>query len=149
MDTVDFAQWGSDWHEQMRHAHLTQPVTYVRPGVFTVTLAATFGASSRDIDDGNGVLLSVETYDFKVRRADLLYGDPPVTFLPHPGDRISFARGSNVYWYDVNYHGGEPPWVEHDRFKDTIVIHTDQIQINDLILSGTTVAAEGGYDIPN
>lgn len=119
--------WGSDWLHEMRSSHLTQGVKYERKGKFVIDpLPATASRSVRNIDTGNGIVVAYEVWSFIVSRDALLdAGGNPVE--PEVGDLITvtYASGKTVT-YDVNIFGGEPPWRDHDRAKNSIVIYADE-----------------------
>lgn len=124
---ANLMQWGSDWFHDMRNQHLSQTITYSRPGKFTIAaLPATFSRTTRTLDDGNGVLVAYESWAFVIRRADLVDGATRVT--PAVGDVLSYVRDGVTYKYDVTNQGGEACWRDHDRFKHSIVVYTDHYQ---------------------
>lgn len=123
----DFMKWGSDWYEGVRQDALTTPVVYERKGKFSVSLRATFATGQVTTDDGNGAVVAYGTWDFITKRASLvdLTG---AKFEPQPGDLIHFSDDGENHTYRVSNFGSEPCSVPHDRFRDSVIIHTDFVK---------------------
>lgn len=122
-------QWGSDWFQEMRDQHLSQLVTYERPGKFIlVDINATVSRAQHAVDAGNGVSIAYEDWAFIIKRAQLSFDGLPV--LPQVGDKIAYEIGGKVYHYDVSNSSGGPPWRDHDRFKDSIEVYADHYEVS-------------------
>jgi hypothetical protein len=120
---ADLLQKASAWLEDQRKRHLTQTVVYQRgvPPDNTVEVAATIGSTVFQIEDGAGALLRVESRDYLITAADLVFDDTPIT--PRRGDRI--LEGGLIY--EVSAPGGEPEWRWSDSYRQTMRIHTKQV----------------------
>ncbi len=129
MATVqDFMQWGSDWLDEVRHAELTQDVVYERPSLGEVTIRATFGKNLHEVTDQFGVHLTIESWDFVFRPADLVILGNLIS--PIAGDRIKVsAYTGETYIYEVNRLASEPPARDSDRYKRMIRVHSDQFDV--------------------
>lgn len=123
---ADLLQQGSDWLEDMREAHATRPVAYVR-GVDSVEIFATVGRTVFSIDKGSGVMERIEARDYLVTASALTLGG--VVILPKAGDRILEAEGDKAYVHEVMAPGGEPCWRWSDPYRKTLRIHTKQIAV--------------------
>jgi hypothetical protein len=121
---TDLLQKSSQWLEQKRTQYASHVVIYVR-GVLSAQPLATVGKTLFEVDDGYGVLLRHESRDFLILAADLILDSQVV--LPQRGDRIKETQGSVVYVYEVTAPGKEPVWRYSDPYRQTLRIHTKQI----------------------
>ena len=121
---ADLLQKASAWLEGQRTKFLTLPVVYQR-GADTVEVPATIGATVFQIDDGAGSLLRIESRDYLIRAVDLVLGGNAI--LPKRGDRIREASGTQVIVYEVVGPGDEPCWRWSDAYRQTLRIHTKQV----------------------
>ncbi len=121
---ADLLERSSVWLEDQRNRHMTQSVVYQR-GTDTVELLATIGTTVFQIDDGAGALLRIESRDYLIRATDLLVGGSSV--LPRRGDRIRETKGTQVFVYEVVGPGDEPCWRWSDSYRQTLRIHTKQV----------------------
>ena len=119
----DLLQTGSIWLESQRHKHLAHLVAYCR-GAETVLLLATVGQTSFEVEREFG-LEKVESRDFLVRTQDLVLGDQQVE--PRRGDRVKEAVGNEMAVFEVMAPGDEPPWRYSDPGRQTLRIHTKQV----------------------
>ncbi|MCL2645615.1 MAG: hypothetical protein FWD61_01255 [Phycisphaerales bacterium] len=132
---VDLLQKGMAWLEDQRTKFMTQPVVYQRgggggEGGGTVEVPATIGTTVFQIDDGGGALLRIESRDYLILAADLMIGGTPI--VPRRGDRIretSGTGGGQVFVYEVVGPGDEPCWRWSDAYRQTLRIHTKQIDV--------------------
>jgi len=115
----------SQWLEDQRTRHATSTVQYVR-GSQAAEVPATVGKTTFELDDGYGVLVRHESRDFLVLVADLILGD--VVTLPERGDRIRETQGGTTFTYEVTAPGKEPCWRYSDPYRNTLRIHTKQIE---------------------
>lgn len=120
----DLLQKSSAWLEDQRTKFLTQSVVYQR-GTDTVELPATIGTTVFQIDDGAGALLRIESRDYLIRAVDLVLGGNAI--LPKRGDRIRETSGTQVFVYEVVAPGDEPCWRWSDAYRQTLRIHTKQV----------------------
>lgn len=118
----------SQWLENQRTRHATSTVQYVR-GSQSAAVAATVGKTTFELDDGYGVLVRNESRDFLVLAADLVLGG--VLTLPERGDRIQETQGTAMFTYEVTAPGKEPCWRYSDLYRQTLRIHTKQIETED------------------
>ncbi|MCL2647570.1 MAG: hypothetical protein FWD61_11285 [Phycisphaerales bacterium] len=126
---VDLLQKGMAWLEDQRTKFMTQSVVYQR-GDDSVEVPATLGTTVFNIDDGGGALLRIEARDYLIRASDLMIGETPI--LPKRGDRIRETSGSGVeqvYVYEVVGPGDEPCWRWSDGYRQTLRIHTKQVDM--------------------
>lgn len=126
---ADLLQKGSDWLEDMRTAHASRPVVYVR-GTDSVEVAATVGRTVFRLDKGYGVIERVEARDYLVSGADLVLGG--AVALPKAGDRIREIDGDKAFVYEVMAPGGEPCWRWSDPYRRTLRIHTKHVATEDV-----------------
>jgi len=121
---ADLLQKASAWLEDQRTKFLTQSVVYQR-GTDTTPVPATVGETVFQIDDGAGALLRVESRDYLIRAADLVLAGNAI--LPKRGDRIRETSGTQVIVYEVVGPGDEPCWRWSDSYRQTLRIHTKQV----------------------
>ena len=121
---ADILQQGSDWLQDQRTKHASRSVTYQR-GTDSVVLQATIGRTIFEIDNGHGVLERIESRDFLVLANDLVLLGSAV--LPKRGDRIRETQGTVTYVYEVIAPGKEPEWRWSDPYRETLRIHTKQV----------------------
>ena len=124
---VDLLQKASAWLEAQRTKHMTQLVVYQR-GPDTAQVPATIGTTVFQVDDGAGALIRVESRDYLILAVDLVLGGQAV--LPKRGDRIRETSGAVVIVYEVmspGDSGGEPCWRWSDAYRQTLRIHTKQV----------------------
>ena len=129
MTVADLLQQGSNWLEDMREAHATRPVVYVR-GTDSVEVAATVGRTVFRLDKGYGVMERVEARDYLVLGSAMALSGAAI--LPKAGDRIREIEGGKAYVYEVMAPGGEPCWRWSDPYRRTLRIHTKQIAVEDV-----------------
>lgn len=116
-------QQASAWLDRQRKAHLSSPVTYLRPATGgLIIVLATVGRTVFEINSDIGVLERVESRDFLVSAADLVLGGNVA--LPEPGDVIWELHGTQVLAYEVAAPGGEPCWRYADNHRVMLRIHT-------------------------
>lgn len=101
----DFSNYGQSWLSRQRAAHCGFDVTYSR-GTSSATVAgATKGRRPVTVQDGSGMLLSVEMTTFRLPAARLVLDGVPVK--PLRGDRITTGEG---WVYEVQPVSGEECW---------------------------------------
>lgn len=123
---TDILQQGSNWLEGMRETHATRPLVYVR-GTDSVEVSATVGRTVFRIDKGYGVMERVEARDYLVLGSALALNGQ--TILPNAGDRIREESDGKTFVYEVMAPGGEPCWRWSDPYRQTLRIHTKQIDV--------------------
>ena len=123
---ADLLQRGMAWLESQRTKFMTQSVIYQR-GTDDIEVLATIGTTTFQVDDGDGAMLRVESRDYLILAADLMIGETPI--LPKRGDRIREASGGQVFVYEVMAPGDEPCWRWSDAYRQTMRIHTKQVEI--------------------
>ena len=112
------------WLEGQRVRRLGRQVLYQR-GSHNVTVIATLGRSTFELDDGAGAVLRVESRDFIISAADLVLSGQGVE--PRSGDRIIQAAEGTLWVYEVTAIGGEPAWRWCDPYHRAMRIHTKQV----------------------
>lgn len=117
-------QWGQTFFQDVRHAHVTEVVTYERPGLFVISIDATFARHIHDVDGGEGVYVAIESWEVKTRRSEITFEG--TEYRPRPGDVITRTIGGETFEYEVTADDNEQCFRDYDRFKDSIVIHTAQ-----------------------
>lgn len=95
-------------------------VTYTR-GASVVALTATPGRTQFELDNGDGVILNIESRDYLIDPADLVIAG--TASAPASGDRIT--EGDRVY--EVMPFGREPAWRWSDTHRTRYRVHTKQI----------------------
>ncbi|MCR4415293.1 MAG: hypothetical protein NUV77_23015 [Thermoguttaceae bacterium] len=125
---ADILQRASDWLEDQRTKYATRVVVYQR-GDSSVSLPATVGRTTFEVQGELGVVERTESRDFLVRAGDLVL-DGAAT-LPQRGDRVREAAGDKVQVYEVMAPGQEPCWRYSDPYRKTLRIHTKQTDTED------------------
>jgi len=82
--------------------NVSSPVVYVR-GSQECELDASFGKTKFEIVDQVGMLQNVESHDFILRSASMLFGDE--LFIPRDLDEVRVTRGGHVHRYIVTQYG--------------------------------------------
>ena len=119
----DLLQTGSNWLESQRHKYLAHAVAYCR-GAESVELNATVGRTTFEVEREFGVE-KVESRDFLIRGQDLVLNGQQVE--PSQGDRIKETIGETVLVFEVMAPGDGPPWRYSDPGRQTLRIHTKQV----------------------
>jgi hypothetical protein len=120
----DLLDLGAAFLDAKRHQHLSRPVLY-RRGTDEKEVHATVGKTEFEQADDAGLIHRVESRDFLVRTTDLDLGAGPI--LPRAGDQVRETTGTNVFVYEVNAPGGQPPWRYSDPYRRVLRIHTKHI----------------------
>ena len=123
---ADLLQQGSNWLEGMREKHAVRSVVYVR-GTDSVEVSGTVGRTVFRVDKGYGVMERVEARDYLVLGSALTLNGAAI--LPSAGDRIREIEGDKAYVYEVMAPGGEPCWRWSDPYRQTLRIHTKQVDV--------------------
>ena len=126
----DLLDRGAAFLDAQRHQHLSRPVLYRVGGRGTdeKEVQATIGKTEFEQADDAGLIHRVESRDFLVRTEDLDLGAGPI--LPRAGDQVRETvgvGGTNVFVYEVNAPGGQPPFRYSDPYRRTLRIHTKYI----------------------
>ena len=100
---------------------MTIDVEYKRD-VATVSLLATIGRTTFEVDTGRGILERIESRDYLVLAKDLILD--AVVVLPLAGDKIREKQGAKIYVYEVMAPGGKPHFRFSDPYRETLRIHT-------------------------
>lgn len=125
---ADLLERGAAWLEGQRVKHLARTVVYQR-GENSVEVQATIGRTLFDQADQYGAVVRHEARDFLILTNDLVLGGRAV--LPERGDRIREPQGSKTFVYEVMAPGGEPVWRYSDPYRNTLRIHTKQVDTED------------------
>jgi hypothetical protein len=120
----DLLDRGSAFLDDQRHRHMSRAVVYQR-GPDIKELQATIGKTEFEQADDAGLIHRVESRDFLVRTADLDLGAGPI--LPRAGDQVRETVGTQVFVYEVNAPGGQPPFRHSDPYRRVLRIHTKHI----------------------
>ena len=120
----DLLDRGLAFLDDQRHKHMSRTVVYQR-GAEAKEVLATVGRTEFEQADDAGLIHRVESRDFLVRAADLDLGAGPI--LPRAGDQVRETVGAQVFVYEVNAPGGQPPFRYSDPFRRVLRIHTKHI----------------------
>ena len=123
----DLLDRGAAFLDAQRHQHLSRPVLY-RRGTDEKEVQATIGKTEFEQADDAGLIHRVESRDFLVRTEDLDLGAGLI--LPRAGDQVRETvgvGGTNVFVYEVNGPGGQPPFRYSDPYRRALRIHTKYI----------------------
>ncbi len=120
----DMLDRGAAFLESQRHQHMTRSVVY-RRGTDEKEVLATIGKTEFEQADDSGLIHRVESRDFLVRTEDLDLGAGRI--LPRAGDQVRETVGTNVFVYEVNAPGGQPPFRYSDPYRRALRIHTKYI----------------------
>ena len=120
----DLLDRGSAFLDDQRHKHMSRTVVYQR-GAEAKEVLATIGRTEFEQADDAGLIHRVESRDFLVRAADLDLGAGPI--LPRAGDQVRETVGAQVFVYEVNAPGGQPPFRYSDPYRRVLRIHTKHI----------------------
>jgi len=120
----DLLDRGSAFLDDQRHRHLSRTVLY-RRGADEKEVQATIGKTEFEQADDAGLIHRVESRDFLIRAADLDLGAGPT--LPRAGDQVRETSGSQVFVYEVNAPGGQPPFRYSDPYRRVLRVHTKHI----------------------
>jgi hypothetical protein len=113
----DLLRQGGQWLEQMRTAHCSSPVTYLR-GLDQHVVNATFGRTAYEIVDQSGLTIGGHVWDFLILASDLSVGEP------QPGDVVvADGRRFEVMALGEDIQG----WRWSDPYRTTFRIHTKDI----------------------
>jgi len=121
---------GAAWLSDQRSAHCAGTVAYER-GAQRCELAATVGATSFVVEGDDGAQQRVESRDYLVKAADLVFDGAPVT--PQRGDEIRETAGAKVLVYEVLAPAGEPVFRSSDPYGNDLRIHTKFIRCEDAL----------------
>jgi len=120
----DLLEQGAAFLDDQRHRHMSRAVVY-RRGADEKEVQATIGRTEFEQADGAGLIHRVESRDFLIRAADLDLGAGPIT--PRAGDQVREqvgGVGGQVFVYEVNAPGGQPPWRFSDPYRRVMRVHT-------------------------
>lgn len=120
----DLFDRGSAFLDEQRHKHMSRTVVYQR-GAESKEVLATIGKTEFEQADDAGLIHRVESRDFLVRTADMDLGSGLT--LPRAGDQVRETVGAQVFVYEVNAPGGQPPFRYSDPFRRVLRIHTKHI----------------------
>jgi hypothetical protein len=120
----DLLDRGSAFLDDQRHKHMSRTVVYQR-GAEAKEVLATIGRTEFEQADDAGLIHRVESRDFLVRAADLDLGAGPI--LPRAGDQVRETVGAQVFVYEVNAPGGQPPFRYSDPYRRVLRVHTKHI----------------------
>jgi hypothetical protein len=117
----DMLEQGAAFLDAQRHRHMSRTVVYKR-GSDAKGVQATVGRTEFEQADDAGLIHRVESRDFLIRAADLDLGSGPIT--PKAGDQVREQVGSQVFVYEVNAPGGQPPFRYSDPYRRVMRVHT-------------------------
>lgn len=120
----DLLDRGSAFLDDQRHRHLSRTVLY-RRGADEQEVQATIGKTEFEQADDAGLIHRVESRDFLIRASDLDLGAGPT--LPRAGDQVRETSGSQVFVYEVNAPGGQPPFRYSDPNRRVLRVHAKHI----------------------
>ena len=120
----DLFDRGSAFLDEQRHKHMSRTVVYQR-GAESKEVLATIGKTEFEQADDAGLIHRVESRGFLVRTADMDLGSGLT--LPRAGDQVRETVGAQVFVYEVNAPGGQPPFRYSDPFRRVLRIHTKHI----------------------
>lgn len=120
----DLLDRGLAFLDDQRHKHMSRTVVYQR-GAEAKEVLATVGRTEFEQADDAGLIHRVESRDFLVRAADLDLGAGPI--LPRAGDQVRETVGAQVFVYEVNAPGGQPPFRYSDPCRRVLRVHTKHI----------------------
>ena len=120
----DLLDRGSAFLDDQRHKHMSRTVVYQR-GAEAKEVLATIGKTEFEQADDAGLIHRVESRDFLVRTTNLDLGSGPI--LPRAGDQVRETVGAQVFVYEVNAPGGQPPFRYSDPYRRVLRIHTKHI----------------------
>lgn len=120
----DLLDRGSAFLDDQRHKHMCRTVVYQR-GAEAKEVQATIGKTEFEQADDAGLIHRVESRDFLVRTADMDLGSGLT--LPRAGDQVRETVGTQVFVYEVNAPGGQPPFRYSDPYRRVLRIHTKHI----------------------
>jgi len=120
----DLLEQGAAFLDDQRHRHMSRAVVYQRGGEVK-EVQATIGRTEFEQADEAGLIHRVESRDYLIRAADLDLGSGPIQ--PKAGDQVREQVGSQVFVYEVNAPGGQPPFRYSDPYRRTFRIHTKHI----------------------
>jgi hypothetical protein len=121
---ADLLEQGAAFLDDQRHKHMSRAVVYQR-GAESKEVSATIGRTEFEQADEAGLIRRVESRDFLIRTADLDLGSGLT--LPRAGDRVRESAGTQVFVYEVNAPGGQPPFRYSDPYRKVLRIHTKHI----------------------
>jgi hypothetical protein len=121
---ADLLEQGAAFLDAQRHRHMSRAVVYKR-GSDAKEVQATIGRTEFEQADEAGLIHRVESRDYLIRAADLDLGAGPIQ--PKAGDQVREQVGSQVFVYEVNAPGGQPPFRYSDPYRRTFRIHTKHI----------------------
>lgn len=109
---------GERWLADKQTKLTSETVTYV-VSVASVGVSATIGRSTFDVEDVNGLQISVETIDFIIPFDELVIDG--LAYEPQPGNRVEWDGRR----YEVSSPGpGLPHWKWDGEFRSRYRIHT-------------------------
>lgn len=120
----DLLDRGSAFLDDQRYRHLSRTVLY-RRGAEEKEVQATTGRTEFEQADDAGLIHRVESRDFLIRAADLDLGAGPP--LPRAGDQVRETNGTQVFVFEVNAPGGQPPFRYSDPYRRVLRVHTKHI----------------------
>ena len=117
---------GSQWLSDQIDQYAASSVLY-RRGSLTVPVLAGRGRTTFELTDTSGILISIESRDFLISAANLLFDDIPA--LPEVGDRIIEIIGGELHAFEVSNFGVEQPYRFCDPYRHKLRIHTKYVGV--------------------
>lgn len=118
---ADLLQKGLQFLQSQRRRHLAQEVIYQR-GAESVPVLATFGKTTYEVKEAEGITVGAEVVDFLITAANLVLQDEPIQ--PRYGDQI-IVSGQGTY--EVLDLPGDGCFRYSDPYQMTFRIHTKRI----------------------
>jgi len=109
---------GLQFLEGQRRQHMAEEVTYQR-GTDSVTVLATFGKTTYEVEASEGITVGAEVVDFLIAASELIIQEQPIQ--PKFGDQILVAGQGT---YEVLDLPGAGCWRYSDPYQMTFRIHT-------------------------
>ena len=100
-------------------------VTY-RRGAYTKALTAVPGSTDFEVVGPDGVVLTVQTRDWKIKTSDIVLNSS--TVIPAKGDEIDETVGDDTQTYRVLSPGGDTVYRYSDPSRKMLRVHTKLVE---------------------
>ncbi len=121
---TDMLRDGLEWLRRKQSEFASIEVAYWRD-VESITVNATLGETSYEIEDEYGITVKTQLMDFLIASEDLTLGGARTE--PKVGDCIRVAREARIDVYEVMTLGAESCYRYSDPHNITLRIHTKLI----------------------
>lgn len=112
----------SEWMHDTLDGDDAETVSLTRGGSTTTGVAARVGSTPFEVDEGDGMAISVESIDWLLAASAYRIGGSAT--LPAPGDLIRRTLDAVVYVYEVLPIGGETCYRFSDRRRSRLRVHS-------------------------